>query len=36
MTAINTELGFEAWERQLSWELETARVPPPAGTGDQS
>lgn len=27
MIAINTELGFEVLERQLSWELETARVP---------
>ena len=31
MTAINTELGFEVLERQLSWELETARAPGPAG-----
>jgi hypothetical protein len=27
MNAINTELGFEILERQLSWELETARAP---------
>ncbi len=33
MTAINTELGFEVLERQLSFELETARIPPPAGLG---
>ena len=32
MDAINTELGFTVLERQLSWELETARVPQPAGT----
>jgi GNAT superfamily N-acetyltransferase len=31
MIAINTELGFEILERQLSWELETARAPGPAG-----
>ena len=31
MTAINIELGFEVLERQLSWELETARAPGPAG-----
>jgi GNAT superfamily N-acetyltransferase len=31
MAAINTELGFEVLERQLSWELETARAPGPAG-----
>jgi hypothetical protein len=31
MNAINAELGFEVLERQLSWELETARVPRPAG-----
>jgi len=31
MTAINRELGFEILERQLSWELETARAPGPAG-----
>ena len=30
MDAINTELGFTVLERQLSWELETARVPRPA------
>jgi RimJ/RimL family protein N-acetyltransferase len=33
MAAINTELGFEVLERQLSWELETARIPPPADAG---
>ena len=33
MNAINTELGFEMLERQLSWELETARIPPPADPG---
>ena len=27
MNAINAELGFEVLERQLSWELETARAP---------
>jgi GNAT superfamily N-acetyltransferase/RimJ/RimL family protein N-acetyltransferase len=27
MNAINTALGFEVLERQLSWELETARAP---------
>jgi hypothetical protein len=27
MTAINTELGFEVLERQISWELGTARAP---------
>jgi GNAT superfamily N-acetyltransferase len=31
MAAINTELGFEVLEQQLSWELETARAPGPAG-----
>ena len=31
MNAINTELGFEVLERQLSWELETARAARPAG-----
>jgi GNAT superfamily N-acetyltransferase len=31
MTAINTELGYQLLERQLSWELETARAPGPAG-----
>ncbi len=31
MDAINTELGFEVLERQLSWELETARAPRAAG-----
>jgi GNAT superfamily N-acetyltransferase len=31
MNAINTELGFVVLERQLSWELETARVPRTAG-----
>jgi GNAT superfamily N-acetyltransferase len=31
MAAINAELGFEVLERQLSWELETARAPGPAG-----
>ena len=30
MDAINTELGFTVLERQLSWELETARIPRPA------
>jgi GNAT superfamily N-acetyltransferase len=33
MTAINAELGFEVLERQLSWELETARIPRPANLG---
>jgi hypothetical protein len=33
MAAINTELGFEILERQLSWELETARIPRPADPG---
>ncbi len=33
MTAINTELGFTVLERQLSWELETARIPRPADLG---
>ncbi len=36
MTAINTELGFTVLERQLSWELETARIPRPADLGTQS
>jgi GNAT superfamily N-acetyltransferase len=36
MDAINTELGFTVLERQLSWELETARIPPPADLGTQS
>ena len=31
MAAINTELGYTVLERQLSWELETARVPGPPG-----
>ena len=31
MNATNTEMGFEVLDRQLSWELETARVPRPAG-----
>jgi GNAT superfamily N-acetyltransferase len=31
MNAINAELGFEVLERQLSWELETARAPGGAG-----
>ena len=31
MNAINTELGFEVLERQLSWEVEPARAPRPAG-----
>lgn len=31
MNAINTELGFEILERQLSWELETARAPGATG-----
>jgi len=31
MAAINTELGFKVLERQLSWELETARAPGPTG-----
>jgi RimJ/RimL family protein N-acetyltransferase len=31
MNAINAGLGFEVLERQLSWELETARLPAPAG-----
>jgi GNAT superfamily N-acetyltransferase len=31
MTAINHELGFAVLERQLAWELETARAPGPAG-----
>jgi GNAT superfamily N-acetyltransferase len=33
MTAINAELGFEVLERQLSWELGTARIPRPANLG---
>jgi GNAT superfamily N-acetyltransferase len=33
MDAINTELGFTVLERQLSWELETARIPRPADLG---
>jgi GNAT superfamily N-acetyltransferase len=33
MDAINTELGFTVLERQLNWELETARIPRPAGPG---
>jgi GNAT superfamily N-acetyltransferase len=36
MDAINTELGFTVLERQLTWELETARIPRPAGLGTQS
>jgi GNAT superfamily N-acetyltransferase/RimJ/RimL family protein N-acetyltransferase len=36
MTAINTELGFEVLERQLSWELETAHIPAPAELDTQS
>ena len=36
MDAINTELGFTVLERQLSWELETARIPPPADVGTES
>jgi hypothetical protein len=36
MTAINTQLGFTVLERQLSWELETARIPRPADLGTQS
>jgi len=36
MDAINTELGFTVLERQLNWELETARIPRPAGPGTQS
>jgi RimJ/RimL family protein N-acetyltransferase len=36
MTAINTELGFTVLERQLSWELETARIPRSADLGTQS
>jgi GNAT superfamily N-acetyltransferase len=31
MTAINTALGFEVLERQLTWELATARAPGAAG-----
>jgi len=31
MNAINAELGFGVLERQLSWELETARAPGAAG-----
>jgi alkylation response protein AidB-like acyl-CoA dehydrogenase len=31
MNAINTELGFQMLERQLSWELETARAPGAGG-----
>jgi GNAT superfamily N-acetyltransferase len=30
MNAINSRLGFEVLERQVSWELETARAPGPA------
>jgi GNAT superfamily N-acetyltransferase len=33
MDAINTELGFTVLERQLSWSLETVRVPQAAGLG---
>ena len=33
MDVINTELGFTVLERQLSWELETARIAPPADVG---
>jgi GNAT superfamily N-acetyltransferase len=36
MAAINDELGFTVLERQLSWELETARIPRPADLGTQS
>jgi GNAT superfamily N-acetyltransferase len=36
MDAINAELGFTLLERQLSWELETGRVPRPAGPSAQS
>jgi len=36
MDAINTELGFTVLERQLNWELETARIPRPADPGTQS
>lgn len=35
MTAINTGLGYQVLERQLSWELETARIPRPADLGAQ-
>jgi GNAT superfamily N-acetyltransferase/RimJ/RimL family protein N-acetyltransferase len=35
MAAINDEIGFTALERQLSWELETARIPRPAELGAQ-
>ena len=31
MNAINAGLGFKVLERQRSWELETARLPAPAG-----
>ena len=34
MNAINAELGFEILERQLSWELETARAPRAAGLAE--
>jgi hypothetical protein len=33
MDAINTELGYEVLERQLSWELNTVRIPWPADPG---
>jgi len=36
MIAINTELGFTVLERQLSWELNTVRIPWPADPGTQS
>jgi GNAT superfamily N-acetyltransferase len=36
MAAINAELGFEVLERQLTWELETGRIPRPADLGGQS
>jgi GNAT superfamily N-acetyltransferase len=36
MDTINTQLGFTVLERQLSWELEMARIPRPADSGAQS
>ena len=36
MDTINTQLGFTVLERQLSWELGTARIPRPADLGAPS
>ena len=36
MDAINTELGYEMLERELSWELNMVRIPWPADPGAQS